>query len=175
MILAQLSWALRNGIYFLAPFYVGVEALFYIVFHKYLVPRANQLAPPAPYRDYGEDRSRLMVRVMRRIQATCAMNQQDVTVSIHKFLAEWFHVAKNQDHLRTKAAVISNFPELSPTPFTSPENSDDDDESPQPSLQSPASILTQNNNSSSSNSGSNVYTRRILMTFLPGPFLEGTI
>lgn len=125
--------------------FVGVEAVFYIVFRKYLVPRANGLLPPAPYRDYGNDRSRLLVRVMRRIEATCAMNQQDVAIAIHKFLADWFHVAKNQHHLHTKDAAISNFPELSPTPSTSPENSDDDDESSssQPSLQSPASVLSQ--------------------------------
>ncbi len=136
-----LSTLVTNVIYKAVPLYLGVELLFYVCFHKYLVPRANRLVPPAPFRDYGNDRSRLLLRIMRRIEATGKMNQQNGNTTIHKFLAEWFHVSKNEHH--KYSSTISNFPELSQTPMTSPENSDDEDS--QQALISPTSVHSQTN------------------------------
>jgi hypothetical protein len=123
-----------------APFYLVVEVIFYLVFHHYFVPRANQLEAPAPFRDYGKERTKLMIRILRRMEATCALNNKNVATTVHKFLAEWFHVAKNSHHTdRTNMETISNFSELSPTPTLTPESSDDDADS-QPSMRSPASV-----------------------------------
>jgi len=148
----DLLMTLATGLYRAAPFYLGVEALFYLLFHNYLVPRANKLVPPAAFRDYGDNRSELLVRIMRRIEATCARNQHNATTTIHQFLAEWFHVSKNEHHTNSsQEPAVSNFPDLSRTPSgSSPENSDDDDESP-PSLPSPEAILNKLNYSRPAN------------------------
>lgn len=119
--------------------------MFYFVFHKVFVPRANRLVPPAPYRDYGKERTKLLVRILRRIEATCALNKKDVPTTVHNFIAEWFHVSKNAHHDlkdddEKSSDRMTNFPELSPTPSSSPENSDDDMDSMY--LHSPMSVAS---------------------------------
>jgi hypothetical protein len=118
-----------------APMYLAVEVVFYVVFHQYFVPRANRLVPPAPFRDYGKERARLMIRILRRMEATCALSNNDVQSTIHRFLAEWFHVSRNFKHSNVNDETITNFPGMSVTPTSSAENSDDDTDS-QPSSRS---------------------------------------
>lgn len=123
--ISNLFAALMEVMYIIAPCYFGAEALFYFIFRLYMVPRANKLVPPPPFRDYGTDRSKLLVRVMRRIEATCAMNNRDVPESIHKFIAEWFQISKNKHH-RPGAAIRNRIPKMLRSPSNSPENSDDE-------------------------------------------------
>ena len=122
-----------------APFYVGIEIIFYLIFHYVFIPRANKLEPPAPFRDYGTERAKLMVRILHRIEAACALHNKDVPTTVHAFLSQWFHVAKNSDHEPPRSAdgttvheTINNFsdvPSSPPTLVLSPESSDDDTDS----------------------------------------------
>jgi hypothetical protein len=67
------------------------EIMFYIYFHFYLVPRANVRTPPIPFRDYGRDRHKLLLRILHRIDDMCRKTQRNERQFITKFLLECFH------------------------------------------------------------------------------------
>ena len=71
--------------------YISIEICFGIIFYYYIIPKANALTEPASYRDYGDDKLRLMLRIMHRIEKTCQITKQDENVFMKKFLTEWFH------------------------------------------------------------------------------------
>jgi pimeloyl-ACP methyl ester carboxylesterase len=73
-----------------------------------MIPRANKLTKPAPYRDYPKtnDRINLMLRIMHRIEKTCQITKEDEKVVMKKFLMEWFHIEKNKEH-KTKNGVTT--------------------------------------------------------------------
>ena len=48
--------------------YLGIELCFYVLFHVYFVPRANQYTEPPSYRDYGRHRHKLLARILNRLQ-----------------------------------------------------------------------------------------------------------
>jgi pimeloyl-ACP methyl ester carboxylesterase len=122
-----------------ASCYVAVEVIFYLIFHYVFIPRANKLEPPPPFRDYGKERAKLMARILKRIEATCALHHRDVASTIRAYLTEWFHVEKNLDHEpprsadgATAAETTNNFSDVAyspPTLVLSPESSDDDADS----------------------------------------------
>ena len=100
--------------------YLVIEALFYVCYSYYLVPKANQLREPPPYRDYGNDRHKLLIRIMKRIRETCELDNEDVKNRMVRFLRQWFHKSPN--------SLYAQEPDLSPSPSSSPENSDDEDD-----------------------------------------------
>jgi len=106
-------------------FYIGVELLFFFIFHFYFIPRANKLVPPAPYRDYGKKRSELIVRILQRIEATCTLTNKDLRTSIHSFFAECFHHAStNPSSDRRERLDVAISTEASEVPLLSAENVD---------------------------------------------------
>jgi len=134
-----------------APFYIAIEFIFYIVFHLYMIPKANKLVPPASFRDYGSERTKLMVRILRRIEATCALSNKDVPTTIHTFLAEWFHISKTIDHDHrfkctdgtTQSVVMTNFSDISSSSSSVPSLTReifDDDSDSTPSYRTPTSL-----------------------------------
>jgi pimeloyl-ACP methyl ester carboxylesterase len=71
--------------------YLLVEIGFYFLFHYYLIPRANERTPPSPFRDYGNDRHKLLLRILHRIEWMCEKTDRNVRQFITKFLLECFH------------------------------------------------------------------------------------
>lgn len=101
--------------------YFVIEVAFYVAFYYYMIPEANKLREPAPFRDYGKDRHKLLLRIMKRIEETCELNDtDDVKTTLVRFLSEWFHSRRNPDY---------QAPDITPTitPISSPENSDDEE------------------------------------------------
>lgn len=73
--------------------FVGVELCFYWFFHLVLVPRSNLLTEPQPYRDYGRDRRKLLLRILQRLEAQGDAPLPEV---VRTFLLQWFRaVPKN--------------------------------------------------------------------------------
>jgi pimeloyl-ACP methyl ester carboxylesterase len=98
--------------------YFVIEVAFYIAFYYYMIPEANKLREPAPYRDYGKDRHKLLLRIMKRMKESCDLNDTDSKADLLRFLSECFHSRRNPDY---EAPNITTA-----TPSSSPENSDDE-------------------------------------------------
>lgn len=116
---------IRTWIYAFAAIYLAVEVVFCIAFFAYMIPRANRILEPLPYRDYNRERCRLLLRILKRIEESCEITKKDVKKTIVRFLSEWFHVTRNPS-LGPEAS--SEFPGLSPSQSMSPESSDYDDD-----------------------------------------------
>jgi pimeloyl-ACP methyl ester carboxylesterase len=124
--------------------YLAVEVCFAIGFRSYMIPRANRLTKAAEYRDYGQDKRKLMLRIMHRIEETCRITKGDESNTMKTFLTEWFHVERKAPHdtepssskgvpSMTSTDNTTNLaPDLSLTPSSSPENSDDDNSESSP-------------------------------------------
>jgi pimeloyl-ACP methyl ester carboxylesterase len=134
-----------------AALYVSIEICFGLVFYWYMIPRANELTEPAPYRDYGNDRLKLMLRIMHRIEAICRITQADENVTMKQFLTEWFHIHKHHNGERNvttrttskkrkkqppqrSTTTATTAPDITYTPSSSPENSDDENSESSSSL-----------------------------------------
>jgi pimeloyl-ACP methyl ester carboxylesterase len=85
--------------------WLGVEVMFYIIFRIYIIPRANQLVPPAPYRDYGEscDRYRIMLRVLERTEKFARYWKLAPRGQMACHFREWFH---DLDHVKAPSSKI---------------------------------------------------------------------
>ena len=95
-----------------------IEILFALVFYYWIIPKANKILDPAPYRDYGRDRHKLLLRILRRIERTC--HGEDVQKTILNILQDWFHTTPlNRDFVGDENSSIAS---------TSPENSSDEDD-----------------------------------------------
>jgi hypothetical protein len=77
--------------------YLGMEVVFYFVFHYHLVPRANQRTVPSPYRDYGGpgERHKLLFRMLERVkQGAMAQSSSNDVLFVRQALADcligWF-------------------------------------------------------------------------------------
>ena len=68
-----------------------VEGTFAVLFYKVLVPRLQQLRPPAEYRGYARDRRRLLNRILQRFEATCHATNTPVLPFIQSYVRQWFH------------------------------------------------------------------------------------
>lgn len=89
------------------------------------------MADPIPYRDYGEDKRKLMLRIMLRIEEMCAITKGDEKQTMKTFLTEWFHVdvktrRTTSRTMKSKAVSSCETPGVACTPSSSPDNSDDD-------------------------------------------------
>lgn len=128
----------------LGVLYLTIEVCFAVGFRYYMIPKANRLTKAPDYRDYGNDKRRLMLRIMHRIEETCRITKGDESTTVKAFLTEWFHVEKKgscYDESSSPTGAVSATtttsnradpaPDLSLTPSCSPENSDDENsESP---------------------------------------------
>ncbi|KAL3940660.1 MAG: hypothetical protein SGBAC_004846 [Bacillariaceae sp.] len=52
----------------------------------------NRPCQPAPYLAFGKDKVRMLLRILRRIEATSKQNGTDPRETIQTFLRSWFHV-----------------------------------------------------------------------------------
>jgi hypothetical protein len=74
-------------------FYLVVETAFAALYFLVMVPRTNQRRVPSPYRVYGKDRRRLLLRILERIEETCKMRKiHDTKGAIVSFLKAWFEM-----------------------------------------------------------------------------------
>jgi hypothetical protein len=85
--------------------YLLVEVAFYFIFHLYLVPRANQRTKGQPYRDYGNERHRLLNRILDRISLTCENNGRDLFKTAEEFVKAWFQCVKKTAELEPSDLV----------------------------------------------------------------------
>jgi pimeloyl-ACP methyl ester carboxylesterase len=122
--------------YLPALLYLSVELCFGVVFFVYMIPRANRLTEPIPYRDYGEDKRKLMLRITHRIVEVCSITKADKKQAMKTFLTEWFHIDNDATRGMTNKSGTATTtarkyrkyetPEVTDTPTSSPENSDDE-------------------------------------------------
>jgi pimeloyl-ACP methyl ester carboxylesterase len=118
--------------YLPALLYLSVELCFGVLFFAYMIPRANRLTEPIPYRDYGEDKRKLMLRIMHRIEEVCSITKADKKQTMKTFLTEWFHIDKttrrttSKDGTTATVVVKCETPEITYSPSSSPDNSDDE-------------------------------------------------
>jgi len=107
--------------------YAAVEATFYLLYAFYLIPRANRRTEPHEYRDYGDHRHRLLLRILERMERTCKATNQDIRHLLESFLKQWFHHHAPADTADTPPSLerVSQSSSCS----SSPETSDDDEES----------------------------------------------
>jgi pimeloyl-ACP methyl ester carboxylesterase len=128
-----------NYLYYFLTFYFVLEAVFAVVYFCILIPQANHPCQPAPYRQYGKDRRKLLLRILHRIEETCELKRTDPKQTIISFLSDWFHIqavslpskTSNDNNAKPKDRKISDIPilsMLSSSSWSSPENSDDDHE-----------------------------------------------
>lgn len=94
----------------LVLFYMCIEVCFALLFHFYLVPRANQRTEPQPYRDYGNDRDVMLTRVVDRMKKTFP-EKQDFQRAVVSFLQEWCEPVDRQQQEPLQAAAAAKMVE----------------------------------------------------------------
>lgn len=75
--------------------YFTAELIFLLTFYFYLLPRANRRKSPQfveEYADYGKARSKLLVRIIDRIEEHCKREGTEVIPRVEEFLGNWFCV-----------------------------------------------------------------------------------
>ena len=75
--------------------YFTAELIFFLAFYLYLLPRANRRKSPhfvEEYADYGKARSKLLVRIIDRIEQHCKREGTEVIPRVEEFLGNWFCV-----------------------------------------------------------------------------------
>jgi hypothetical protein len=78
--------------------YIGIEVVFYFVFHYHLVPKANIPIPPEPYRDYGDygERHLHLYRIFNRVRKGAKKSNVPVREALADFLLSWFDEAPHE-------------------------------------------------------------------------------
>jgi len=71
--------------------WLGVELIFAVVFYRVWLPRFQRLRPPADYRDYARDRKKLLLRILKRIEADCQATNKPILPSLEGFIRSYFH------------------------------------------------------------------------------------
>jgi len=78
----------------IAPFilipWLVVELIFVVVFYHVWLPRFQRLRPPAEYRDYARDPEKLLMRIIRRIEADCEANNTPILPCFLSFIRDYF-------------------------------------------------------------------------------------
>jgi pimeloyl-ACP methyl ester carboxylesterase len=101
-----------------------LEIGFYGTFYHYFLPQANIIRDPPPFRDYGQDRQKLLLRVLERIERTCALtNKANVNQAILQLLVDWFRCTENPFFVADKEGDVGNLSRA-----ITPESDDDDEE-----------------------------------------------
>jgi pimeloyl-ACP methyl ester carboxylesterase len=125
---SQNKETMMDSLYILLLVYASIEAVFFLVFTYYLVPRANKRTIPHEYRDYSglEERHRLLLRILDRMERTCRSTNQNIRHVLQGFLEQWFH--HHAPDLATNTPPPLKRVSLSSSSSTSsPETSDEDE------------------------------------------------
>lgn len=83
--------------------YLAIEIIFFLVFRCYLVPKANVRTQAQPYRDYGNDRHKLLERVLNRSILICKKTGQCPQKAAQDFLHHWFRPISSTDEVVTSS------------------------------------------------------------------------
>ena len=145
----QAAIANDNPWLLLCSVWLAIEIIFVFVCYLWIIPKANSIIDPAPYRDYGRDRHKLLLRILQRIERNCRSNNEDAQQAVLRTLHAWFHTTRNPmfiddedsrlpgDEKIALQTVSQDLRSTSP-PSSSPENSDEDEDeknqSPRPSM-----------------------------------------
>ncbi|GAX25307.1 hypothetical protein FisN_5Lh392 [Fistulifera solaris] len=66
--------------------YLAIEVTFYFIYDFYFVPKANEWVEPQPYRDYGKDRCRIVVRILTRVAKLAHYRGQTTREGIRDYI-----------------------------------------------------------------------------------------
>ena len=105
--------------------YFTAEFIFFLTFYLYLLPRANRRKSPhfvEEYADYGKARSKLLVRIIDRIEEHCQREGTEVIPRVEEFLGNWFCVCGDVKSLDNNTSLQGD------TDTTSTEEVEDEDE-----------------------------------------------
>lgn len=83
--------------------YLAVEVIFFLVFRFYLVPQANARTEAQPYHDYGNDRHKLLERVLERLMLICKKTGRCPQKAAQEFLHNWFRPISSTDEVVTSS------------------------------------------------------------------------
>mmetsp|Transcript_10668 Transcript_10668/g.15842 ORF Transcript_10668/g.15842 Transcript_10668/m.15842 type:complete len:522 (-) Transcript_10668:109-1674(-) len=81
--------------------YLAIEIAFCIVYYIYILPRANRQNKPSPYRDYGNDRLRLLRRILGRLKRTSKSNGKPYVDTVNELILGWFHRLDSAEELKS--------------------------------------------------------------------------
>lgn len=70
--------------------WLAVELIFVVVFYRVWLPRFQRLRPPPEYRDYARDRTKLFMRIIKRMEANCEANNEPIIPTFISFLRDYF-------------------------------------------------------------------------------------
>ncbi len=83
----------------MALIYMFCELLFMVAFYCHFLPQCQLLRPEEPYRDYGRDRHRLLLRIIGRLERTSRVVDRPVLLVLQDFLNLWFQQGKSNENL----------------------------------------------------------------------------
>jgi hypothetical protein len=105
-----------NFLFSLLYVYLAIEATFYFVFHFYFVPKANEWVEPQPYRDYGKDRCRIVVRILTRVAKLAQYRGQSTREGIRDYILGCFDPISPFTAKKEDIVTFSNEKQLSEIP-----------------------------------------------------------
>ena len=77
--------------FLLIPWFAA-ELIFAVVFYRLWLPRFQELRQPAEYRKpYARDRLKLLIRILKRIEADCQACNKPILPYIQAFVRSYFH------------------------------------------------------------------------------------
>ena len=82
-----------------------VELIFAFVFYRVWLPRFQMLRPPIDYRDYAQDRKKLLMRILKRMEADCQAANKPILPYIQVFIRNYFHPVYNSSANNNDTAV----------------------------------------------------------------------
>ena len=97
----------ENILSHLLGIYVAIEVTFYFIFHYQLVPKANEWVEPQPYRDYGNDRCLIVVRILTRVAKLAQYRGQTTRQGIRDYLLGCFDPISHVSKIVDKAEVVT--------------------------------------------------------------------
>lgn len=87
--------------------YFAIEVTFYFIFHFHLVPKANQWVEPQPYRDYGNDRCRVVIRILKRVAKLAQYRGQTTRQGIRDYILGCFDPISTLTKVTEKEEVVT--------------------------------------------------------------------
>jgi hypothetical protein len=93
------SLSAKPVIWALFYMYMTIELAFYALFHFYMVPKANELVEPQPYRDYGKDRCRVLFRIFNRVMAAARIKGIDQRTALKEYIYACFDPIPEDERL----------------------------------------------------------------------------
>ncbi|GAX17010.1 hypothetical protein FisN_5Hh392 [Fistulifera solaris] len=96
--------------------YLAIEVIFYFIFHFHFVPKANEWVEPQPYRDYGKDRCRIVVRILTRVAKLAQYRGQATREGIRDYILGCFDPITPSTTNKEDIVTFSNEKPLSELP-----------------------------------------------------------